>query len=264
MNLHLKNKTALVTGSTAGIGYAIAKQLAAEGATVTINGRKEGALLEAVENLKKATGSEKVNGIAADFGKKEEVTHLLKSIPEVDILINNVGIFNEVDFANITDEDWSEIFEINVMSGVRLSRHYFPKMMQKNEGRIIFISSESGLNIPTEMIHYGMTKTAQLSISRGLARLTKGSNVTVNSVLPGPTWSRANENGMKAQAKKEGKTVEEVIEDFFEKRRPSSLTQKFASTEEVAYLVAYVASPLSAATNGASLRVDGGVVNSIV
>lgn len=264
MNLQLENKTALVTGSTAGIGYAIAKQLASEGAIVTINGRKEESLIEAIDRLKKETGNENINGIAADFAKKEEVTHLIKSIPDVDILINNVGIFNEVDFADITDEEWSEVFEINVMSGVRLSRHYFPKMMQKNEGRIIFISSESALNIPTEMIHYGMTKTAQLSISRGLARLTKGSNVTVNAILPGPTWSRANENGLKAQAEKEGKTLEEVLKDFFEKRRPTSLTQKFASTEEVAYLVAYVASPLSAATNGASLRVDGGVVNSIV
>ncbi|GAA5037892.1 oxidoreductase [Marivirga lumbricoides] len=264
MNLQLENKTALVTGSTAGIGYAIAKQLASEGAIVTINGRKEESLIEAIDRLKKETGNENINGIAADFAKKEEVTHLIKSIPDVDILINNVGIFNEVDFADITDEEWSEVFEINVMSGVRLSRHYFPKMMQKNEGRIIFISSESALNIPTEMIHYGMTKTAQLSISRGLARLTKGSNVTVNAILPGPTWSRANENGLKAQAEKEGKTLEEVLRDFFEKRRPTSLTQKFASTEEVAYLVAYVASPLSAATNGASLRVDGGVVNSIV
>ncbi len=264
MNLQLENKTALVTGSTAGIGYAIAKHLAAEGAIVTINGRKEEALKEAVENLKRETKNENIDGIVADFAKKEEVVHLIKSLPDVDILVNNVGIFNEVDFADITDEEWSEIFEINVMSGVRLSRHYFPKMMAKNEGRIIFISSESGLNIPTEMIHYGMTKTAQLSISRGLARLTKGSKVTVNSVLPGPTWSRANENGMKAQAEKEGKTVEEVIEDFFKERRPTSLTQKFASTDEVAYLVAYVASPLSAATNGASLRVDGGVVNSIV
>lgn len=264
MNLKLENKTALVTGSTAGIGYAIAKQLAYEGAIVTINGRKEESLLEAIDSLKKETGNENINGIVADFAKKEEVTHLLKSIPDVDILINNVGIFNEVNFADITDEEWSEIFEINVMSGVRLSRHYFPKMMQKNEGRIIFISSESALNIPTEMIHYGMTKTAQLSISRGLARLTKGSNVTVNSVLPGPTWSRANENGMKAQAEKEGKTLDEVLKDFFEERRPTSLTQRFASTEEVATLVAYVASPLSAATNGASLRVDGGVVNSIV
>ncbi|PTB96115.1 oxidoreductase [Marivirga lumbricoides] len=264
MNLQLENKTALVTGSTAGIGYAIAKQLASEGAIVTINGRKKESLIEAIDRLKKETGNENINGIAADFAKKEEVTHLIKSIPDVDILINNVGIFNEVDFADITDEEWSEVFEINVMSGVRLSRHYFLKMMQKNEGRIIFISSESALNIPTEMIHYGMTKTAQLSISRGLARLTKGSNVTVNAVLPGPTWSRANENGLKAQAEKEGKTLEEVLKDFFEKRRPTSLTQKFASTEEVAYLVAYVASPLSAATNGASLRVDGGVVNSIV
>lgn len=264
MDLQLKNKTALITGSTAGIGYAIAERLATEGATVTINGRKEKALLEAVDSLKEATGNENINGIVADFSKKEEVKELIEALPDVDILVNNVGIFNEVDFTAISDEEWYEIFEINVMSGVRLSRHFFPKMMQKNEGRIIFISSESGLNIPTEMIHYGMTKTAQLSISRGLARLTKGSNVTVNSVLPGPTWSRTNENAIKNQAEKEGKSIEEVIKDFFEKRRPGSLTQRFATNEEVANLVAYVASPLSSATNGASLRVDGGVVNSIV
>ncbi|MBL3655172.1 SDR family NAD(P)-dependent oxidoreductase [Fulvivirga sediminis] len=264
MDLQLNNKTALITGSTAGIGYGIARALAKEGASVIINGRKQEELVEAMEKLRQETGSENVNGIAADFAKKKDIDKLLKAVPDVDILINNVGIFNQVDFAEITDEEWFETFEINVMSGVRLARHYFSKMMEKNEGRIIFISSESALNIPTEMVHYGMSKTAQLAVSRGLARLTKGSNVTVNSVLPGPTWSRANKNGIEQQAQDEGKSVDEVLNDFFENRRPTSLTQRFAEVDEVANMVAYVASPLSSATNGAALRVDGGVVNSIV
>lgn len=263
MDLQLKEKKALITGSTAGIGYAIAKLLASEGASVIINGRGKDDVEEKVEELKKESGNSDVTGVAADFAKKEEVDQLISEIPDLHILINNIGIFNEVDFEEISDDDWFEIFEVNVMSGVRLARHYFPKMMEKNEGRIIFVSSESALNIPTEMVHYGMTKTAQLSISRGLARLTKGSNVTVNSVLPGPTWSRANAEGMKEQAEKSGKTLDEVKEEFFEERRPSSLIQRFADVDEVASMVAYVASPLSSATNGAALRVDGGVVNFI-
>lgn len=264
MDLQLSHKRALVTGSTAGIGYAIAFTLAKEGAEVIINGRKQESVDTAVKKLKEETGATNISGVAADFGKKEEIDNLLSEIPEIDILVNNVGIFNEVDFADITDEQWFEMFEVNVMSGVRLARHYFPKMLARNEGRIIFISSESGFNIPTEMVHYGMSKTAQLSISRGLARLSKGTNVTVNAVLPGPTWSRANENNIKQQAEKEGKSLEEVINDFFEERRPTSLIQRFASNEEVANMVAYTASPLSSATNGAALRVDGGVVNSII
>lgn len=220
--------------------------------------------MQAVKEIADTSGNRNVSGVAADFSKKEEVEKLLKEIPEVDILINNVGIFNQVDFADISDEEWLEIFNINVMSGVRLSRHYFPKMMKQNWGRIIFISSESAINIPTEMVHYGVSKTAILGLSRGLARLSKGSNVTVNSVLPGPTWSRANKKGMEEQAKKEDKTLDEVKKEFFEHRRPTSLIQRFASTEEVANMVAYVASPLSAATNGAALRVDGGVVNVII
>lgn len=264
MDVQLTNKKALVTGSTAGIGYAIAKGLAKEGAHVIINGRKAEAIADAIKQIKEATGNENISGIVADFSKKEEIDHLLKEIDDVDILVNNVGIFNQVDFEDITDEEWLEMFEINVMSGVRLSRHYFPKMLQKNEGRIIFISSESALNIPTEMVHYGFSKTAQLAISRGLARLSKGTNVTVNSVLPGPTMSRANANDLEQQAKENNTTQEAVIEDFFEKRRPTSLIQRFADAEEVANMVVYIASPLAAATNGAALRVDGGVANYIV
>ncbi|MFD2828802.1 SDR family NAD(P)-dependent oxidoreductase [Leeuwenhoekiella polynyae] len=264
MDLQLKGKSALVTGSTAGIGKAIAKGLAQEGAAVIINGRKADDIAKVVEELKKETGNDSITGIVADFAQKDHIDHLLKEISDVDILVNNVGIFNQVDFADITDDEWFEMFEVNVMSGVRLARHYFPKMLQKNEGRIIFISSESALNIPTEMVHYGFSKTAQLAISRGLARLSKGTNVTVNSVLPGPTMSRANEKDLKAQAEKKDTSLDAVIEDFFEERRPTSLIQRFAETEEVANLVVYVASPLSAATNGAALRVDGGVANYII
>ncbi|UZR95399.1 SDR family NAD(P)-dependent oxidoreductase [Chondrinema litorale] len=264
MDLKIKDKKALVTGSTAGIGYATAKLLAAEGAAVIINGRKQEDVDKVVETIKNETNNPKVSGIAADFSKKADIDNLLKQIPEVDILINNVGIYNQVPFEKITDDEWFEMFDINVMSGVRLARHYFPKMLAKNEGRVIFISSESSQNIPTEMVHYGMSKTAQLSISRGLARLSKGTNVTVNSVLPGPTWSRSNENGMKELAAETNQSVEDVVDEFFKNRRPTSLIQRFADNEEVANMIAYISSPLSSATNGAALRVDGGVVNSII
>ncbi|WP_268036212.1 SDR family NAD(P)-dependent oxidoreductase [Algoriphagus sp. PAP.12] len=264
MDLQLTGKKALVTGSTAGIGYAIAKGLAAEGAKVILNGRKQSAVDEAVKALKEETGNESIIGVAADFSKKDDILQLLLEVPEVDILVNNVGIFNQVEFEEITDEEWFEMFEINVMSGVRLSRHYFPKMMEKNEGRIIFISSESALNIPTEMVHYGFSKTAQLAVSRGLARLSKGSNVTVNSVLPGPTYSRANIRELENAAKENNTTVDAILEDFFANRRPTSLIQRFAEAEEVANMVTYIASPLSSATNGAALRVDGGVANYII
>jgi len=264
MDLQLTGKKALVTGSTAGIGYAIAKGLAAEGAKVILNGRKQSAVDEAVKALKEETENESIIGVAADFSKKDDILQLLLEVPAVDILVNNVGIFNQVEFEEITDEEWFEMFEINVMSGVRLSRHYFPKMMEKNEGRIIFISSESALNIPTEMVHYGFSKTAQLAVSRGLARLSKGSNVTVNSVLPGPTYSRANIKELENAAKENKTTVDAILEDFFQNRRPTSLIQRFAEAEEVANMVTYIASPLSSATNGAALRVDGGVANYII
>lgn len=264
MDLQLNGKIALATGSTAGIGRAIAKGLANEGAHVVINGRKKVEIEKAIEELKTETGNPRITGVAADFSKNSEVERLLQESPEVNILVNNVGMFNQVDFKKITDEEWFEIFEVNVMSGVRLSRHYFPKMLKKNEGRIIFISSESALNIPTEMVHYGTSKTAQLALSRGLARLSKGTNVTVNSILPGPTFSRANISGLEATAKENKTSTQAVIEDFFENRRPTSLIQRFATTEEVANMVVYVASPLSSATNGAALRVDGGVANYII
>nr|WKN35724.1 SDR family NAD(P)-dependent oxidoreductase [Tunicatimonas sp. TK19036] len=264
MDLKLTHKKALVTGSTAGIGLAIAKELALEGADVIINGRKQEDVDKAVETLTQETSNQRVMGVAADFSKNEDVKRLLEQIPEVDILVNNVGIFNQVPFEEISDEEWFEIFDVNVMSGVRLARHYFPRMLKKNEGRIIFISSESALNIPTEMVHYGMTKTAQLAVSRGLARLSKGTNVTVNSILPGPTMSRGVEEMLEKQTGNAEQSTDEMTKEFFETQRPTSLIQRFAEVEEVAHMVAYIASPLSSATNGAALRVDGGVANYII
>jgi NAD(P)-dependent dehydrogenase (short-subunit alcohol dehydrogenase family) len=263
MNIDLSGKTALVTGSTAGIGYAIAKGLAASGAGVVINGRGQDKVDAAVANLKHAVSGAKVRGMAADVSTAEGCDALLKALPDVDILINNAGIFEPKNFFNIPDEDWSRFFEVNVMSGVRLSRAYLSGMLKRNWGRIIFISSESALNIPNEMIHYGMTKTAQLAVSRGLAKLTRGTAVTVNSVLPGPTMSDGVETMLKALAKERGQTVEEAAANFVKQYRPDSLLQRFASVDEVANMVVYVASKEASATNGAALRVEGGVVNSI-
>lgn len=264
MNYHLEGKTALVTGSTAGIGYAIAKQLLQEGAIVYINGRSQQRVNEAIALLKKEVSIAKVNGVVADFSKPEEINELLKQVPAIDILINNVGIFEPKPFAEISDEDWLRFYEINVLSGVRLSRHYLPQMLKKNEGRIIFISSESGINIPEEMIHYGMTKTAQLAISRGMAELTRGTNVTVNSVLPGPTRSEGVGGFLDDLAKAQQQSAAEVEASFFKTARPSSIIQRFATPDEIANLVTYVASSLSSATNGAALRVDGGVAKIIL
>lgn len=262
MDLQLTHKTALVTGSTAGIGLAIARRLAAEGAEVIVTGRTEARIQGARAAILAETPGALVRGVAVDFGKAEEVAHLLREVPAVDILVNNVGIFEPKPFAEIPDEDWVRFFEVNVLSGVRLSRQYFPLMLAKNRGRILFISSESALQIPAEMIHYGTTKTAQLGVARGLAELTKGTGVTVNSVLPGPTASEGVEEFIK-KLSAEGKTKEEAEHDFFQHARPSSLLQRFITPDEVANLVAYLASPLAAATNGASVRVDGGVVRSI-
>jgi len=261
MNLQLNDKTALVTGSTAGIGYAIAKLLLQEGAMVYINGRKQQTIDEVLDRLKKEVPGAKVQGIAADFSKTEDIDNLLKALPKVDILINNVGIFGPKPFAEITDADWFNFFEVNVMSGVRLSRHYFPKMLAKNEGRIIFISSESAINIPEDMIHYGFTKTAMLSVSRGLAELTKGTKVTVNCVLPGPTLSAGVEE---MTGLNKGASQQEVEKDFFTNTRPTSILQRFTSPDEIANTVVYIASPLASATNGAAIRADGGVVKTII
>ena len=264
MDLQLKNKTALVTGSTAGIGLATAKLLAAEGATVIINGRTQSRIDDAIENIRSEVKNANIKGVAADFSKVDEINELIKQIPEIDILINNVAVFEPKPFVEIPDEDWMKFYEVNVLSGIRLSRHYFPLMLKKNWGRIIFISSESALNIPEEMIHYGMTKTAQLAVSRGLAQLSKGTNVTVNSILPGPTKSEGVGGFIEQMAKQANKSTEETEKDFFQNARPSSILQRFTSTDEIANLIAYVASPLSSATNGAALKADGGVARFII
>ncbi|PTR01379.1 short-subunit dehydrogenase [Mucilaginibacter yixingensis] len=264
MDLQLKNKTALVTGSTAGIGYAIAKQLANEGAIVTVNGRTAERVNAAVEQIKKDTGNTQVNGLIADFAKPEEIAELIHKLPEVDILINNVGTFEPKAFADITDEDWLRFYEINVMSGVRLSRAYFNGMLQRNWGRIIFISSESALQIPTEMIHYGMTKTAQLAVARGLAELTRSTNVTVNTVLPGPTLSEGVGGFVEKLGADQNKTVEQVSAEFFQTIRPTSLIQRFLSTDEIANVVTFLSSPLASATNGAAVRAEGGLLKTAV
>jgi NAD(P)-dependent dehydrogenase (short-subunit alcohol dehydrogenase family) len=263
MKIDLSGKTALVTGSTAGIGYAIVKGLAASGAEVVVNGRGQARVDEAIAKLAKAVAGGKFRGIAADVSTAAGCQELLAVLPQVDILINNAGIFEPKSFFEIPDEDWSRFFEVNVMSGVRLSRGYLPGMLKRNWGRIVFISSESGLNIPTEMIHYGTTKTAQLSISRGLAKLTRGSGVTVNSVLPGPTLSEGVEGFVKDLARQNGQSEAEAASQFVKQHRPSSLLQRFASTDEIANMVVYVASKEASATNGAALRAEGGIVDTI-
>ncbi len=261
MDLDLKDKVALVTGSTSGIGFAIAKALAEEGASVYINGRSAEKVHAAIDTIKTTNG--KLFAAPFDLSDKAGIDKLIELLPTVDILINNLGIYEVKDFEDISDEDWLRIFNINVMSGIRLSRHYFPKMKAKNWGRIVFISSESGVNIPTEMIHYGMTKTAQLAIARGLAEMTKGTGVTVNSVLPGPTYSEGVEKFVADIAKSKNVTVKQVEDEFFKTVRPSSLIQRFATTDEVGALVAFVCSERGAAINGAPLRVEGGVIRSI-
>ncbi|MBP2434928.1 SDR family NAD(P)-dependent oxidoreductase [Bradyrhizobium elkanii] len=263
MKIDLSGKTALVTGSTAGIGNAIAKGLAATGADVVVNGRGQAKVDAAVAAIGKAVPGAKVRGIAADVSTAAGCKALLAALPDVDILVNNAGIFEPKPFFDIPDEDWSRFYEVNVMSGVRLSRGYMQGMLKRNWGRIVFISSESGLNIPTEMIHYGMTKTAQLAIARGLAELTKGTAVTVNSVLPGPTMSEGVETFVKDLAKQNGQSIEEAASNFVKQHRPTSLLQRFASTEEIANLVVYACSKQASATNGAALRAEGGIVNTI-
>lgn len=258
MDLKLHDKSALVSGSTKGIGFAIARLLATEGARVIVNGRTEQAVKEALARIRETAPKAKVEGFAGDLALAAPVDELASRFPQVDILVNNLGIFERKPFEQISDEDWQKYFDVNVMSGVRLSRAYFPGMKQRNWGRIVFVSSESGIQIPPDMVHYGMTKSAQLSISRGLAENCVGTGVTVNAVLPGPTLTEGNRRNIEKRAP--GKPLEEVEKQFFEVYRPTSLLKRYATPEEVATLVAYVCSPLSAATNGAALRVDGGVV----
>jgi NAD(P)-dependent dehydrogenase (short-subunit alcohol dehydrogenase family) len=263
MDLGLNGKRALVTGSTAGIGFASAQALAHEGAQVIINGRTESRVAAAVSRIKKAADSAQVDGIAADVSTAEGCAKVIERFPEVDILVNNMGIFEPKPFAEIPDADWFRFFESNVMSGIRLSRHYITGMRTRNWGRIVFVSSESGLQIPVEMIHYGVTKTAQLAVARGLAESLTGTAVTVNSVLPGPTASEGVGAFVAQLAASSGRSAEQVEREFFRTARPSSLLQRFTEPAEVASLITYVCSERASGTTGAALRVDGGVVRAI-
>jgi len=258
MDLQLAGKLALVSGSTKGIGVAIATGLAREGARVVINGRTEKSVSEALGKIRQEVPKASLESFAGDLSDASTVERVGKQFPDVEILVNNLGIFEPKPFEEISDDDWRRFFEVNVLSGVRLSRIYLPRMKKKNWGRIVFISSESGIQIPAEMIHYGMTKTAQLAVSRGMAETCAGTGVTVNAVLPGPTHSDGVDEFVKQLSG--GKLFSEFEKEFFVNVRPSSLIKRFATTEEVANLVIYVASPRSSATNGAALRVDGGVV----
>jgi NAD(P)-dependent dehydrogenase (short-subunit alcohol dehydrogenase family) len=264
MDLQLVGKRALVTGSTAGIGLAAATGLYREGASVVVNGRTPERVEQAVQKIKESGGEGDVSGIAADLSTAEGVAELARQLPEVDILVNNLGIFEPKPFEEISDADWMRFFEVNVMSGVRLTRHYLPGMKSRNWGRIVFVSSESGVQIPAEMIHYGMTKTAQLAIARGVAESVAGTGITVNSALPGPTESEGVASFVADLARQRGVDRSVVEAEFFQTARPTSLLKRFATVEEVANLIVYVCSPLASATNGAALRVDGGVVRALV
>jgi NAD(P)-dependent dehydrogenase (short-subunit alcohol dehydrogenase family) len=260
MNLQLNARTALVSGSTKGIGLAIATLLAREGARVYVNGRSEASVNQALEQIRSEAPQARVEGFAGDLATAKSAEALLQRLPAVDILVNNLGIFEPKPFAEIPDEDWRRFFEVNVLSGVRLSRAYLPGMKQRDWGRIVFISSESAIQTPVEMIHYGTTKTAQLAVSRGLSELCAGTGVTVNSVLPGPTRSAGVEEFVDQLSG--GKPFDLFEKEFFQKVRPSSLLKRFETPEEIASLVTFVCSPLASAINGAALRVDGGVVRS--
>jgi NAD(P)-dependent dehydrogenase (short-subunit alcohol dehydrogenase family) len=263
MKIDLSGRLAVVTGSTVGIGFAIARGLAEAGAEVVVNGRKQVPVDLAMAKIQKAAPDAKLRGVAADLSTAEGCAALVEAIPRADILVNNVGIFQLQDFFEIPDGEWSRFLETNVMSGVRLSRAYLKEMMVRNWGRIIFISSESALNIPEDMLHYGVTKTAQLAISRGLAKIARGTKVTVNAVLPGPTLSEGVEEMLREGAQKAGKTIEETATSFVKSARPSSIIQRTTTPEEVANMVVFLASPLASATTGAAIRADGGVVETI-
>lgn len=264
MNLKLTGKVALVTGSTAGIGFAIAQSLASEGAHVFVNGRTQQRVDAALAAIRAHGTDVNVDGIVADFSSSAGADTVIAKLPAVDVLVNNVGIFEPKPFVEIPDADWYRLFEINVMSGVRLARHYLPGMLKNNWGRMLFISSESGVQIPSEMVHYGMTKTAQIAVARGIAESVAGTGVTVNSILAGPTESEGVAGFVEAMAKQKKKSRTEIEKEFFEHVRPSSLLKRFASVDEVAAMASYLASELSSATTGAALRVDGGVVRAIL
>ena len=264
MDLKLSGKVALVTGSTAGIGFSIAQSLAVEGAYVYVNGRTQERVNAAMAAIRSHAAAIKVDGIVADFSGPAGAEAIIEKLPTVDVVVNNVGIFEPKPFTEISDADWYRFFEINVMSGVRLSRHYLAGMLNRNWGRVIFISSESGVQIPPEMVHYGMTKTAQIAVARGIAESVAGTGVTVNSILAGPTESEGVGAFVEAMAKQENKSKAEVEKQFFEHVRPSSLLKRFATVDEIATMAIYLAGEVSSATNGAALRVDGGVVRAIL
>lgn len=264
MNLGLQGKQAVVTGSTAGIGLAIAAVLAEEGAGVIVNGRTEARVAAALDAIRRRAKSADVRGIAADLGNSEGVARFIEQVPEADILVNNLGIFEPKPFLEIPDADWIRFFAVNVLSGVRLTRHFLPGMLRKNWGRVIFIASESAQQIPAEMIHYGMTKTAQVAIARGLAESVAGTGVTVNSVLPGPTSSEGASAFVQDVAGRQGISVAEVEKQFFATVRPSSLLKRFETPEEVAAVVAFVASAQGAVINGAAVRAEGGIIRSVL
>lgn len=264
MNIDLSKRSAIVTGSTAGIGLAIAQGLAAAGASVVITGRTQARVDSAIAEIKKAVPAAKLSGVAADLGTADGAAALIKAVPSTDILVNNLGIFEPKAFFDITDEEWSRFFEVNVNSGVRLSRHYAKGMADRGWGRVQFISSESALQIPAEMVHYGMTKTAQLAVSRGLAETLSGTGVTVNSVLPGPTLSEGVGEFFNKIAKDQGKSLEEVEKDFISTHRPTSLIERLLTVEEVANMSVYLASEQASGTTGAAVRVDGGVARQVV
>ncbi len=264
MDFGIKDKVAIVSGSTAGIGFASAVGLAREGAHIVLNGRTAQRVEAAVARLKSLVPDAVVRGVAADLGSAQGVATLTGQVPDADILVNNMGIFEPKAFEEISDEEWLRFFEVNVLSGIRLSRYYLPRMKARNWGRIIFVSSESAVNIPTEMIHYGMTKTAQLAVARGMAETTTGTGVTVNCVLPGPTASEGVETFVGQLAQEKGLSPQEMEQEFFEHARPSSILKRFIEPEEVANMIVYISSQASAATNGAALRVEGGLLRSIL
>lgn len=263
MDLQLGGKTAFISGSTAGIGLATAERLAAEGARVLVNGRTQARVDRAVDRIRRASGNDAVSGIAADLGNAAGAAAVVAALPDVDVLVNSLGIFEPKAFEAITDADWMRFFETNVLAGVRLARAWIPGMRRRGWGRIIFVSSESALHIPAEMIHYGVTKTADAAVARGLAEALAGTGITANSVLPGPTASEGVSTFVAQLARERGVSAAEMEKEFFASARPTSLLKRFITPEEVANLIAYVASPLSAATNGSALRVDGGVVRAV-
>nr|WP_289072544.1 SDR family oxidoreductase [uncultured Halomonas sp.] len=263
MKIDLSGKRAIITGSTAGIGYAIAEGLAHAGADIVITGRTQQRVDDAIEAVKKRYPQARITGVAADLGTAEGCQTLIDQQPDTDILINNVGIFGPQDFFDVDDATWQQFFDVNIMSAVRLSRHYAKGMRERDWGRIQFVSSESGINIPSEMVHYGMTKSALLSISRGLAKVLSGSQVTVNAILPGPTRSEGVLNMLSDIAQQEGTSQQDVEARFVRENRPSSIIQRLATPEEVAHMSVYAASPQASATTGAALRVEGGIVDTL-